>query len=113
MKLTCTVLVVFSICILSSGVVEAKQPHLNRETAIQIAKQNLQKLKKPLPDGCRVIVKDGKAYVETEPTRETYVVVFRVAHGRKWRVIYMVDIDKKSRKVSNFTDYRDVMALVP
>jgi hypothetical protein len=113
MKLMCTVLAVFSICFASSGVVEAKQPQMNREAAIKIAGKNLQTLKKPLPNGYRVFVNDGKAYVEVKPTRDTFVVEFTVAHGRKWRVIYVVDVDKQSGKVSAFTDYRDVKVLIP
>ena len=112
MQRICIVLAALSVCFTSSRVVEAKPPQLSRADAVQIAKANVQKLKKPLPSGYRIFVKNGKAYIEAGPDRETYVVLFTVAHGGKRRVIYMVDIDKHSRKVSNFTDYRDVMSFL-
>ncbi len=74
-------LAALSLCVASSGVVEAKQPPLPRQAAIQMAKKNLQTLKKPLPKGYQVFVKDGKAYVEMNHTRNLCGCVY----GGTWR----------------------------
>jgi hypothetical protein len=114
MKPICTALAAFLVCFLIPTDADGKSHLLTRDRAIQIATANVQKLKLPLPADYQVSVENGRSYFEGQNTRETYVVIFSIPYSaRKRRVIYMVDVDKVSKKVSSFTDYRKMVNLIP
>ena len=53
------------------------------------------------------MVVDGVYVTSVERKREEYFVLFTFTHDGKREVVYKVTIDKHSRKVYDFVDYRN------
>jgi hypothetical protein len=78
-----------------------------RDDIVEMAKQEIERRHIQLPRDCDIKVVDGVYVTSVEKKREEYFVLFSFAHGGKREVVYKVDIDKRSRKVIDFVDYRN------
>jgi hypothetical protein len=77
-----------------------------RDEMIQIAKREIDRRHIQLPRDCDITVVEGMAVSPVDKAREEYFVQFTFTHGGKRDIVYKVVIDKRSRKVSDFLDYR-------
>lgn len=73
---------------------------------IRIAKREIDRRQIQLPSDCDITVVEGLAVSPVDKAREEYFVQFTFTHGGKRDIVYKVVIDKRSRKVNDFLDYR-------
>jgi hypothetical protein len=78
-----------------------------RDEVIQIAKGEIERRHIRLPSDCQITVVDGVRNVELQELREEYFVRFTFTRGGKRDVVYQVQVNKRSRSVDGFLDYRD------
>jgi len=78
-----------------------------RDDIVQVAKNEIDRRHIHLPRDCDIMVVDGVYVTSVERKREEYFVLFTFTHDGKREVVYKVTIDKHSRKVYDFVDYRN------
>ena len=78
-----------------------------RDEAIQIAKGEIERRHIRLPSDCEITVVDGVRNEELRELQEEYFIRFTFTRGGKRDVVYHVQVNKRSRKVDGFLDYRD------
>lgn len=79
---------------------------VKREDAVKIAKEEVTRRRLSLPKNYVANVTDSLAFIEFRPTREIYIVSFAFADHGKQRIVYEINIDKRSGKVDDLTDLR-------
>ena len=80
---------------------------LQRVEAIQIAKGEIGRRHIRLPSDCEITIVDGVRNVEAAGLREEYFVRFTFTRNGRREVFYQVEVNKRSRRVDGFLDYRD------
>ncbi len=80
-----------------------------RDEIIQIAKREIDRRHVHVPKGCDITVVDGVTAFEVGKAREEHLVRFTLSNAGKREVIYEVSIDKRTKKVNDFVDYRNTI----
>jgi hypothetical protein len=105
-------IVFIAVCLLLLGCVNGappSSPTSKRDELIRIAKLEIEKRHIHLPADCTITVHEGVAVFEPRGSREEYIIQFAFIYHGKQDVVYKVAIDKQTRKVNDFMDYRNTV----
>ena len=80
-----------------------------RDGIIEIAKHEIARRQIRLPRDYDVTVDEGVTVFPVGKAREEFIVRFTFTYHGKHNVIYKVVIDRRSRKIDDFIDYRDTI----
>jgi hypothetical protein len=102
---------VISSCLALLGCLSHPRPSdgSQRNEIIQIAKREIERRHIRLPLDCDITVDDGVTVFPVGKAREEFVVRFTFTYRGKRDVVYKVVIDRRSRKIDGFIDYRDTI----
>jgi hypothetical protein len=76
---------------------------------IQVAREELNRRHIKIPNDCIITVVDWVSVSAIQPPRKSHLVRFERPPGGERDVLYAVVIDKRSRKASEFLDYRGLI----
>jgi hypothetical protein len=81
----------------------------NRDEIIRIAKREIERRHIQLPPDCNISMYEGVTVFEPQGSREEYIVRFTFMFHGKREVFYKIVIDKRSKRINDFIDYRNTI----
>lgn len=98
-------------CLALLGCISQPRPSdgSQRSEIIKIAKREIDRRHIHLPLDCNITVDEGVAVFPLGKPREEFIVQFTFTYRGKRDVVYKVVIDRQSRKIDDFIDYRDTI----
>ena len=103
-----TKLIIIAVCACLLGCVSSPVTSAPDEL-IGMAKREISRRHIQLPSDCDITVDEGLTAPQIGPARELYFVRFTFTRAGKRDVYYKVIIEKRSRKVEQFLDYRETI----
>jgi hypothetical protein len=102
---------VISCCLALLGCISHPRPSdvSQRNEIIQIAKREIDRRQIRVPLDCDITVDEGVTVFPVGNAREEFIVRFTFTYHGKRDVVYKVVIDKRSRRIDDFIDYRETI----
>jgi hypothetical protein len=101
-----TILIILCFVLSSCAAFRTTSAVSSRDEIIKIGKEEVHRRNILLPANCEITIVEGVDAPEVGPARQEYFVRFVLTRDGKREVIYQVVVDKHSKKVVDFVDYR-------